>query len=592
MKNIPQSLPAFLWIFIKLNKWAFFILMLTAIIWAINQAFFPYFIKIIINTLSQFEENKTSVYSILQKPFIALLSLWFIMECAMRLQGFLSIKVLPQFRAHIREAIFNYVKQHSHAYFADNFSGDIAKKLSDLPESCQTLIEIIIFNLASILPVFVIAVVLMWLTNIGFAIILLVWFTIHIGLMFLFIHKSNFLWEIHSEASTTLSGKIIDTLSNIANVRLFARGDYESKYLNQFQKDEIQKAKRAMRLMEIIKLCHGILAFMLIFSMLFALIYGWQKGWVTLGDFSLISMLSLSVLGLVWAMSYLITVFTREVGRAKNALTLMIKTHEVIDQPNAPALIVNQGNIFFSNVIFSYQKNKILFHKLNIKISAGQSVGLVGYSGSGKSTFVNLILRLYDVESGEILIDGQNIAKITQDSLHKNIAMIPQEPRLFHRTLRENIRYGRLEASNEEVIEAAEIAHCNEFITALPEGYNTLVGEYGIKLSGGQRQRIAIARAILKNAPILIFDEATSALDSVTEKYIQESLAKLMAGKTTIFIAHRLSTLINLDRILVFEHGNIVEDGTIKQLLTLNGHFAQLWKMQNFGRLPDIHLTD
>ncbi len=565
--------------------------MLTAVIWAVNQAFFPYFIKNIINILSQFEKNKTSVYPLLQKPFIALLSLWFIMECAMRLQGFLSIKVFPQFRAHIREAIFNYVKQHSHAYFADNFSGNIAKKLSDLPESCQTLIEIILFNFASILPVFAIAVILMWLTNIGFAIILLVWFTIHIGLMFLFIRKINVLWETHSEASTTLSGKIIDSLSNITNVRLFARGDYESEYLNQFQTDEIHKAKCAMRLMEIIKLCHGILAFILIFSMLFTLIYGWQKNWVTLGDFTLISMLSLSVLGLVWAMSYLMTVFTREVGRAKNALTLMIKAHEVVDAPHAPALVVQQGNIFFSNIVFSYQKNKTLFNQLNIKIPAGQSVGLVGYSGSGKSTFVNLLLRLYDVESGEILIDGQNIAGITQDSLHKNIAMIPQEPRLFHRTLLENIRYGRLDASDQEVIEAAEMAHCHEFITALPEGYNTLVGEYGIKLSGGQRQRIAIARAVLKDAPILIFDEATSALDSVTEKYLQESLSKLMEGKTTIFIAHRLSTLSNIERIIVFDRGQIVEDGTIKKLLTLNGHFAHLWKMQNSGHLPEINFS-
>lgn len=214
-------------------------------------------------------------------------------------------------------------------------------------------------------------------------------------------------------------------------------------------------------------------------------------------------------------------------------------------------------------------------------------MGLVGFSGSGKSTLVNLILRFYDIQSGEILIDGQNICQVTGDSLRQQIAMIPQDPTLFHRSLMENIRYGREEASDQEVFEAAKLAHCHEFIDQLDEKYHSLVGERGVKLSGGQRQRIAIARAILKNAPILIMDEATSSLDSVTEKIIQRSLENLMKNRTTIIIAHRLSTLLHMDRILVFHQGFLVEDGSIQELLNKKGHFSQLWNMQADGFLPE-----
>ena len=236
---------------------------------------------------------------------------------------------------------------------------------------------------------------------------------------------------------------------------------------------------------------------------------------------------------------------------------------------------------------FHYDEGAHLFNNKNVIIQSGQKVGLVGLSGSGKSTFVNLILLLFDVESGKIVIDGQNIRKVTQESLRENIAMIPQDVSLFHRTLMENIRYGRTDATDEEVIDASKKAHCHEFISQLKEGYESLVGERGIKLSGGQRQRIAIARALLKNAPILILDEATSALDSLTEKLIQDSLHALMQGRTTIVIAHRLSTLSEMDRILVFDKGQIVEDGSHDDLLKAKGHYSRMWAMQAGGFLPD-----
>ena len=248
---------------------------------------------------------------------------------------------------------------------------------------------------------------------------------------------------------------------------------------------------------------------------------------------------------------------------------------------------VKHGEIVFENASFQYREATPLFDQLNVRIQAGEKVGLVGYSGSGKTTFAHLILRLFDLESGRILIDGQDIGRVSQNSLRQSVSFIPQDPTLFHRSILENIRYAKPDATEAEVVLAAKAAHADEFIMALPEGYEALVGERGVKLSGGQRQRIAIARAMLKNAPILILDEATSALDSITEHLIQESLDQLMEAKTTIVIAHRLSTLLHMDRIIVFHHGQIVESGSHRALLEKNGRYAQLWKSQVGGFLPD-----
>ena len=298
-------------------------------------------------------------------------------------------------------------------------------------------------------------------------------------------------------------------------------------------------------------------------------------------------LINISIADFFWELTKDFSEFSKLLGRITQALKVVLDKPEFQDLPEAYELKVTRGAISFDRVLFHYKGITPLFHNKSVIIGAGQKVGLVGYSGSGKSTFVNLILRLYDVTEGSILIDGQDIRNCTQDSLRKNIAMIPQDPSLFHRTLIDNIRYGCENASDEEVVEAAKRAHAHDFIAKLPQGYNALVGERGVKLSGGQRQRIAIARAILKNAPILILDEATSALDSVVESDIQQSLWELMQGKTTIVIAHRLSTLLHMDRILVFEQGKIVEDGSHTQLLTKNGMYKTLWEAQVGGFLPD-----
>jgi ATP-binding cassette subfamily B protein len=307
---------------------------------------------------------------------------------------------------------------------------------------------------------------------------------------------------------------------------------------------------------------------------------------ISVGSFAMTASLVLLVINDALGLSRRFVEFFEYVGNVNDGVGAIIRDQEVLDVDGAKDLKITRGDVRFDNVSFSYTQENPVFENLNVHIKAGERVGLVGFSGSGKTTFTNLILRLYDLKSGTISIDEQDVAKVTQDSLRAQISMIPQDPVLFHRSLLENIRYGRIDATDEEVFAAAQAAHAHQFITQRKEGYEALVGERGIKLSGGQRQRIAIARAILKNAPILILDEATSSLDSITEKSIQASLETLMKDRTVIVIAHRLSTIAHLNRILVFDKGRVVESGPHAELLSKNGHYARLWNMQVGGFLP------
>lgn len=587
MVHIPKKAISFICYFAYQQKVKFSLLAFCFFMWGVGDSFYPYFLKKIINRIQHYHGQPAGIYAALGGALVLLIIFWLTGELLMRVQGMTQVYTFPTFRANIRHAVFNYVQLHSHEYFASHFSGTIAKKLSDLPNSCQTIMEIVCFNFVTAFTGVILVFSMMWLANPLFALILVIWLIFHLVLTFAFLNYGNKLWEAHSESASLLSGKIVDTFTNMLNVKLFARRDYELKYLQSYQDDEVKKGKKALLLIEFMRIGQGVNGLFLVFSLLFLLIHGWAHHWVTLGDFTQISMQAFWLLGWMWFVSFQLSVFARELGTVSDALGVVRKEHGLLDKPEATSLTVSKGEIIFDHVYFSYHKNRPVFDNLNLTIPPGQKVGLVGFSGSGKSTFVNLILRFYDLQSGEIRIDGQNIQHVTQDSLRSQIGMIPQDPALFHRTLMENIRYGKLEATDEEVTQASQLAECHEFIEKLDEKYNSLVGERGVKLSGGQRQRIAIARAILKNAPILILDEATSSLDSVTEKLIQKSLNVLMEGKTAIVVAHRLSTLANMDRILVFHQGKIIEEGTKESLLAKQGHFAMLWNMQTDGFLPE-----
>ncbi len=585
--SIPTTTARFILYFAKKHTIKVSLLILAFIIWTVTDAFFPYFLKHIVNTVQNYHGDRSGIYSAVSFWLILLIGSWFLAEACMRAQGILQIYTFPKMRAEIRDAVFDYVTKHSHDYFASEFSGNLAKKLADLSQSCQNVMEIVCLQFTAAATGAISVLFLMWLTSPFFALILLIWLIIHFLIIFLFLRYGNELSEVHSDAVSTLSGKIVDVLSNMLNVRLFARTRYEADYLKTYQADEMLKAKKAMYAAEWMRIGLGVNGLFLVFGMVFLLLHGWTEHWVTIGDFTQILMQAFWLLGWMWFLSFQMTQFARETGTISSALSLIQKAHDLVDAPNAKPIVVSDGAIQFKDVVFGYQPNVPVFDRLNVTIRAGEKVGLVGFSGSGKSTFVNLILRFYDIQQGAILIDGTPIAKVQQESLRAQIAMIPQEPALFHRALMENIRYGRIDATDAEVIAASKLAHCHEFIEKLPLKYDGLVGERGVKLSGGQRQRIAIARAILKDAPILILDEATSALDSVTERLIQESLHQLMENRTAIVIAHRLSTLSDMDRILVFHHGEIIEEGTKESLLALNGHFAKLWNMQTDGFIPD-----
>lgn len=585
--KLPKSLPGFIWFFVKQQLPAFIFIVITSWVWATNESLFPYFIKSFVNAINTYHGDRLQIWHILKMPLIGLTTLWLTMELSMRTQGLVMMKAFPRLRFQMREAIFNYVRQHSHEYFANNFAGNIASKINDLPSGIELILQIFLFNFIAFAVAYLVALLMISRVSLFFALLLFTWSVCHLLITAICLKSGYRLAEASSESSSTVTGKIVDSLTNMLNVRLFSRGEYESRYLRGFTHDEYRRYRESLWHLEKMKLFQGSLGCVFIITVIFSLVYGWSHGWVTLGDFTLVGMLCFSMLGFIWYASYQLTTFVREAGKMKAALSLITTPHGVEDIAQALPLQVHQGTIQFKEVTFCYSAGKPVFNQLSVTIPAGQRVGLVGFSGSGKSTLVNLILRFYDIQSGQIVIDNQSISAVSSHSLRQQIAMIPQDPSLFHRTLMENIRYGREDASDEEVIQAAKLAHCHEFITQLDEGYYALVGERGVKLSGGQRQRIAIARAILKNAPILILDEATSSLDSVTEKIIQKSLDELMKNRTTIIVAHRLSTLLNMDRILVFNQGKIIEDGSTQELLRLNGHFAQLWNMQADGFLPD-----
>ncbi|KAB2642986.1 MAG: ABC transporter ATP-binding protein [Verrucomicrobia bacterium] len=587
--TLPKTTFPFIFYFLRQQWGKVLLATIASAFWGIYSALFPYFLKELINILGTHHLPTARIYTASITIISLIIGLWIVAHILHNLQGFIfRVEFCARFRASIREALFKYVQAHSSSYFATHFSGTIANKISDIPTNCETLVNMMCCEFTTALVMAFTIFITMWMSHPPFAILLIVWLSLHFVITFFFLQKANFLLEEHANAVTKISGRIVDVFSNILNVKLFAREKKEQESFHQVQVEEIQKSNQAYLYLEWTQVGYSLNHTFLIVGMLFLLIYGWQHSWVTLGDFTQIMMQSFYLSGWVWFVSDQIKYFIKNAATVNSALSLIQKPHDIVDTPHALALQVSRGEITFDQVHFSYPGHHSVFKDLTVTLRAGKKVGLVGLSGAGKTTFMNLLLRLYELQGGTIFIDEQSINSVTQESLHQNIAVIPQDVSLFHRSLMENIRYGRLEATDEEVITASKQAHCHEFIQELEEAYESLVGERGIKLSGGQRQRIAIARALLKNAPILILDEATSSLDSSTEKKIQESLHLLMKNRTTIVIAHRLSTLAAMDHILVFDQGSIVEDGTIQELLEMRGHFEALWKIQQHqGVSPD-----
>ncbi len=421
----------------------------------------------------------------------------------------------------------------------------------------------------------------------AFALVLLAWLLLYVVVATFMGRKVAAFGAAHSEAKAQLTGRIVDSITNIKNVIFFAAHEREDRIVGRSVSAtfEAQRAQyRAFVQMRVVLQVLNVVIYAVLLPMAIGHLI---RGSITVGDFLLIMTLMIQLIRNVFDMANALPDTYDMIGSIRDSLDMLIVPRDIHDRPGAVDLAVRRGEITLEKVHFLYDRKKPVFEGLGLTIPPGQRVGLIGHSGAGKSTLATLLMRLYDIQGGSIAIDGQNIAEVTQQSLRRAIGLIPQDAVLFHRTLMENIRYGRADASDAEVFLAAKRAHAHDFIMTLPERYETLVGERGVKLSGGQRQRIAIARALLKDAPILILDEATSALDSESEALIQSAMAAAMMGKTVIAIAHRLSTLAHLERLIVLDKGHVVEDGSHAQLLARGGAYAALWNRQVGGFLVD-----
>jgi ATP-binding cassette subfamily B protein len=580
----PKGLVHFILKYMLLQKWTFFFVFFSSLVWSLDATVWPYLLRLIVDTLTQFDVNREACWPVLKWILLCVVLVWVLVECGFRAKDFLLARAIPQLEADIRMAMFEHIQRHSPRYFNKHFSGSLSNKINDMTNQVTK----ILLNLLQFFPAVAICILSIGFFSqirLIFALFLGGWITLHFVICFAFTPKCAQYSHIHGEVRSSLMGKVVDSLTNNFAVNLFSRFHYERARLEVCQKEEQKKnylsryyAAWMLTALSAVFITGGI-------TVNGFVIFYWMQSKVSTGEIIQIVNTTWNVMFVLWMAGGLLPDFFQSIGIARQALSVMRDPQDICDSLEASALVVKEGSIVFEDVSFHYEKKK-LFTSKNVHIKGGEKVGLVGYSGAGKSTFVNLILRFYPVEQGRILIDGQDIAEVTHESLHRQVALIPQDPVLFHRTLEENIRYGRMDASKEEVIAAAKLSHADEFIRKCSDGYDSLVGERGTKLSGGERQRIAIARAMLAGSPILILDEATSALDSITEKYIQEGLEKLMEGRTTIVIAHRLSTLSKMDRILVFDQGKIVEEGRHEALIARGGHYARMWQMQAGGFLP------
>lgn len=594
MKNnahprLPKSFLPFFLHFVKKQPISFAIFFAAPLVHIFEVTIIPFALKLIIDCIESDQVNRATIFSDLAPAFWLFGISWFFIITIARLQNWWQAYTLPLFQVQIRQTALEYLSAHSFKFFADNMSGNLSKKIADLADSTLRIHYVICWNIISALGVISASVALIYPIAPIFVWILSIWIIVVSLIVLAFAPKIDKASAINAEDKSMLTGSIVDILSNITAVKLFASRQTELQRFGKLQKQEQNSNKKMILAVNANRFFLDLSTILMLAFLVYFLVSKWQSGVINSGDFVFIFNVYIGIMNIMWHLSESLPDLFGDIGIVNQALSVINRPHTITNKPDAAELKVTKGEIQFKNVEFGYKENDEdnIFQGKNLLIPAKQKVGLVGFSGSGKTTFINLILRFFDIKKGQITIDEQNIAHVTQESLRSNIAVIPQDTPLFHRSLMENIRYGRFEASDEEVIMAAKLAHCHEFILELPEGYDTLVGERGVKLSGGQRQRIAIARCLLKNAPILILDEATSALDSVTEKLIQDSIQTLVKDKTTIVIAHRLSTLVQMDRILVFSKGKVIEDGSHEELLKAKGHYAKMWKMQAGGFLPE-----
>ena len=483
----------------------------------------------------------------------------------------------------LRQRSFEYVIGHSYSFFNNTFSGSLVQKINRFTRSFERVTDRLFSEIIPLLVKVAGVAIVLWFTQPVFAYAVIGWMLAFFVLSLVFA-RWKIPYDIHTaEVESHATAVLADSLSNHATIQTFSRFSYEAGLFGTANSVHTNALAKKWNIANVIDGIQALLNVGIEFLIFYIAITYWGMGVVSVGTFILIQMYIVGLMNNFWGWSRILRDLYEAFADAKEMTEILKLSHGITDRAGAKALHVDAGAIDLADVHFSFSPTSPVLDGVTLHVRPGERIGLVGPSGAGKSTLVRLLLRLYDIQQGSISIDGQDIREVTQVSLRESISFVPQDPILFHRSLRDNIRYGKTDADDEEIIRAATLAHCHEFIETFPGKYDTLVGERGVKLSGGERQRVAIARAILKNAPILILDEATSSLDSHSEMLIQDALENLMKDKTVIVIAHRLSTIKKMDRIIVVDHGTILEQGSHDELVASGGLYATLWSLQSEG---------
>jgi ATP-binding cassette subfamily B protein len=508
--------------------------------------------------------------------------IYFVIENVWRLSGFSGMRLITGSEATVSTDLFKYLIEHSRAYFNSKFAGSLVNKIGNATRGISNMFSNILWQFYPLMIGLIVDVVIVVSIDKILAGVFVIWIGIFLSFNFYIVKKKQHLSFAVAKAGSEMKGKMVDTVSNIATVHANARHKYESDFVGTFIEKYRIKHLKSWLASEWILFANGLLLAIFVFGMVSVTILVMKNSQATIGSLVLIISMVVDLTRSLFFIGHKMTDAIDDYSQIEEGLSELIVPYDITDKPDAKNLANSKGHLVFKNVSFSFG-NTVVFDKFCLEVRAGEKIGIVGVSGAGKTTLTDLLLRNHDIKSGKLTVDDNDIRDITRKSLRNQIAFVPQDVSLFHRTVRENIRYGNLKASDKEVVEAAKKAQAHGFIKSFPSGYDTYVGERGVRLSGGQRQRIAIARAFLKSAPILVLDEATSSLDSESELFVQSALAKLMRGKSVIAIAHRLSTLRIMDRIVVLEKGKIVEEGTHESLLHGGGLYSELWNHQVEG---------
>ncbi len=546
----------------------------------------PLYMRNFFNLLAKNSPSE-EIYNQLVHILVFVVGVWLLDWASRRLQEW----AVMHFETHTMEDLsrnaFGYLLDHSHNFFISNFAGSLTHKVNKFARSFERLADAIALQFFPTILFVSGAIVVLYLRQPILGVALLIWTLLFVWFQIAVARWRQPIRTATAEADTRVTATLADAISNQSTITLFSGETFERTRAA----DVLAIWRKLTARLWIADgwIWSGIGLFMIAIEG--GLIYGglhyWRLGLLTIGDFVLIQAYLITTFDRLVAINRELRGFYSALAEGGEMVAILETPHDIQDVPSAKELVVSVGEIRFDDVSFDFHKGTSVLQDLHLIIQGGERLALVGPSGAGKSTITKLLLRLYDLSQGQIRIDGQDISAVTQNSLRNAISFVPQEPVLFHRSLMENIRYGKRDATDEEVLDAARRAHCHEFISRLPQKYDTLVGERGVKLSGGERQRVAIARAILKNSPILILDEATSSLDSESESYIQDALQTLMKNKTVIVIAHRLSTIMKMDRIVVIEGGTIAATGTHNDLLSQGGLYKKLWSIQAGGFIID-----